>query len=507
MKDSMDSQDSQQFSRLRRLLWPIHRHEMGRLVPMFLISFLTCFNYSLLRTMKDAQVITACDVGAEVIPYLKGWIVLPAALIATILFSFLARRFSRHTVFYLLISSFIAYFLLFLLVLFPNLELLTIDSLATWGDTLPKGFRGFIAIFRYWPLSSFYIASELWGSIVLGILFWGFVNEVTKMSEARRFYGFLGFGSNLAAVGAGVIGLWLTRNSTPWATTLSTLTTVVIVSGLAIMALYWWINHREPDLLQDTAHTDKKKKSFSIFESFAYLKNSPYLLRIAILVLAYNLSINLVEVIWKGHLKELYPNPEDYFIFMSWVTVAVGSISCMAAMMMSGILKRLGWTLTALITPCILLVTSLGFFSTLYLSESLLYRIELWTGLSVLSFIVLCGAAQNSLSKAAKYSVFDTTKELSFIPLDSEAKMNGKAAIDGVGSRLGKSGGSFIQQGLLISLGSLSAITPFVAVIVIGLFICWFYAVQSLGRRFQSLESELKAVPVTAEPALEKQAI
>ena len=59
---------------------------------------------------------------------------------------------------------------------------------------------------------------------------------------------------------------------------------------------------------------------------------------------------------------------------------------------------------------------------------------------------VLIGAAQNILSKAAKYSLFDPCKESAFIPLDAESRTKGKAAVEVIGGPLGKSGGSFLQQ-------------------------------------------------------------
>ena len=57
---------------------------------------------------------------------------------------------------------------------------------------------------------------------------------------------------------------------------------------------------------------------------------------------------------------------------------------------------------------------------------------------------------------------------MAFIPLGHECKLKGKAAIDGVGSRFGKSGGSMIHQGLLMIFGTVSMSAPYVAVILMA---------------------------------------
>ncbi|HPE85175.1 MAG TPA: Npt1/Npt2 family nucleotide transporter, partial [Chlamydiales bacterium] len=61
-----------QFSKWRQRLWPVHRHEHKKFVPLFLLKFLFTVNFCLLGSAtKDTLVVTAPGSGAEVIPILK----------------------------------------------------------------------------------------------------------------------------------------------------------------------------------------------------------------------------------------------------------------------------------------------------------------------------------------------------------------------------------------------------------------------------------------------------
>ena len=111
---------------------------------------------------------------------------------------------------------------------------------------------------------------------------------------------------------------------------------------------------------------------------------------------------------------------------------------------------RKSWGFAAILTPIVLLITGTAFFVFVLFRGSLTDYISA-LGTTPLFLAVIFGAIQNIMSKSSKYSLFDPTKETSYIPLDPESKVKGKAAIDVVGARLGKSGGSLIQQGLLIA--------------------------------------------------------
>lgn len=123
-------------------------------------------------------------------------------------------------------------------------------------------------------------------------------------------------------------------------------------------------------------------------------------------------------------------------------------------------------------------------------------------GTTPLMLAVVFGTAQNIMSKSAKYSLFDPTKEMAYIPLDQESKVKGKAAIDVVGARLGKSGGSLVQQGLMAAFGSLAAITPYVAGILFLIIFAWIWSANSLSKQFSKLNAEKEERAKTEEGLL-----
>lgn len=500
------------FSRWRNALWPVHRFELRKLVPMLLIFFLIFFDYNILRIMKDTLVVTAKSSGAEVIPFIKVWVMFPGAILLTFLFTRLSNRFKRETVFYLMLSIFLGYFFLFTTILYPARDLLHPHEMADYLETvLPVGFKGMIAMFRNWIFTSFYVMSELWSNIILSLLFWGFANQVTRLGEAKRFYGLFGIGANFSGVAAGWASIWLSSkqfdSSLPfgtdaWEQSMVMLVGLVLVSGVAAIALFRWFNQA---VLTDERFCDaeEEKKAgevrgkLSMRESINYLLSSRYMLCIAIIVIAYNIVINLVEVVWKHEMRELYPNPSDYNLYMSHVTTIIGVLATLTALFVSGnSLRKGGWTFTAMITPLILLLTSIGFFAFFFAKGDMATLVLELFGATPLAIVVFFGSAQNILCRAAKYTVFDATKEMAFVPLTPEDQLKGKPVIDGICSRLGKSGGSVIYQALLLTFGSIIASAPYVAGFLLLVISLWMIAVRILGKQFTELTkgSETRAI-------------
>lgn len=105
---------------------------------------------------------------------------------------------------------------------------------------------------------------------------------------------------------------------------------------------------------------------------------------------------------------------------------------------------------------------------------------------------VYIGLVQNVLSKATKYAIFDPTKEMTYIPLDKDSKTKGKAAIDVLGARLGKSGGALVQQILVVLFGSIMSGAPVLAVLFYVVIIAWIAAVNKLSPMFAAKSAEME---------------
>lgn len=87
------------------------------------------------------------------------------------------------------------------------------------------------------------------------------------------------------------------------------------------------------------------------------------------------------------------------------------------------IFRKFGWGVAAAITPTVLLVTGIGFFSLVLFSDPLAPALAK-LGVTPLLAAVYVGAIQNIFSKSAKYSLFDPCKEMAYIPLDEETKVD-----------------------------------------------------------------------------------
>ena len=273
----------------------------------------------------------------------------------------------------------------------------------------------------------------------------------------------------------------------PWGASLKYLMGGVVVSGSAVLGINHYLTTRvltDPECVDQNAQKKAKTKTkMGLKESAQFLASSKYIRLLATLVICYGMAINIVEVTWKSRLKMAFPNPNDYSEFMGAFSSATGAVTLTMMLISRRIFKLFGWGIAALVTPTMIALTGGIFFGLILFNDALLPLIAA-LGTTPLMLAVVIGAAQNVLSKSAKYSLFDPCKEMAYIPLDAESKTKGKAAIDVIGNPLGKSGGSLIQQALIFGLGSLAVATPYLAVILAAIVVVWIRAARKLNVQF-----------------------
>ena len=489
---------------------------------MMFLFFLIAFNYHIFKLLKDTLIVTAPQSGAEAIPFLKVWAILPSAIILTFLFTKLSSKLNRENIFYVIMGLFLGFFALFIFVIYPNAELFNLNSAADFlAAKLPLGFKGLISIIRYWHYSLFYIMAESWSTIMLSLLLWIFVVDVLSVNEAKRYYSLLGVARNSAGIVSGLLVQYLASQAlistapvhfiakfcgskTPWDQALLIFIVTAIVCGLIIMSLYRYLHvyFYPKRYLLGSDPNKKGKQKISFLKSITYAVKSKYVLFITLIVLCYNVLINLVEVLWKSQIKELYPSSSAFTAFMSKITLITGLVAVFCNLFISGnSIRKLGWRFTALITPIVLMLSGFGFFYFIFVkryAENTNMAMTIF-GLSPLVLAVMFGAVQDVFSRSLKYTVFDETKEMAFIPLTAEEKLQGKSAIDGIGSRLGKSGSSLILQVLFMFFATTLGASPIIFGIILLIFPLWIFSINKLSKRFEE-----KTKTAIQKPSLEE---
>jgi AAA family ATP:ADP antiporter len=475
--------ESEEFTGWKAVVWPIYSTELKKFLPMAFMMMCILFNYSVLRGTKDSLVVTY--MGAETIPTLKLWFVLPSAVLFMLAYSKLSNKLSKNTVFYTVVSFFMGYFALFMLVLYPLNSVLSVDF--SWVEN--KFLKSLLIPVGGWVFTSFYVMAELWGSAMVSLMFWRFANDVVSLKQSKRFYSMFGFIANGALLISGTV-LHTVKN-------VYTISALAVAISVLIMIIYYWLNAfvlTDPRFFNpDEIKKPKKKVKLSMSDSLKHVLHSRYLGYIVMLVVCYGVSINLVEVLWKGQAKILYPTESELRGFMGNLQIWTGGATILFMVIGANILRKCTWFTSALITPAVIFVTGVTFFGCIMLQSALAPHMIGGSSKILLEIIVTMGLLQNVLAKGVKYSLFDATKEMSYIPLDDDLKSTGKAAVDVIGGRAGKSGGAALQFILLnvVFIGStLVQLAPLLALLFTGILVLWFYAVAGLSREFTKLTSE-----------------
>lgn len=462
------------------------------------------YNFASLRSIKDSLVVS--NIGAESISFLKLWLVFPSAVIFTIIYMKISNKLTHDKVFYLITLSFLSFFLIFSLYLYPNK-----DIFHPSGETIKRlslefpNFKWFIKILGSWTFALMYIFSELWSVVIINLMFWQFANHIVDSDKTKRFYPLFGlignFGiiiagsamiyfSNIASVNSDIIFVANYKGAGEADIGLKLSIFSVVFVGFIMIGLMFYINKFVLKEKEYKKKNDSTVTKLSLLDSLKLILSSKYIVHITIIIICYGLAINVLEGPWKAKIRELHPGQQEYLAFMGRFNVWLG-ISCVTFMIIgSNILRSFSWKFSALVTPVVIGITGFMFFTFVIFSN-------LKLGLDKFLFdplvaAVFVGGLQNILSKSIKYSLFDSTKEMAYRPLSIELKTKGKAAAEVIGAKFGKSLGAVIQSSMFILMPSsnFADVTPILFSFFLIVIFIWILNVMFLSSEYEKISKE-----------------
>lgn len=373
------------------------------------------------------------------------------------------------------------------------------------AEFVPQGLMGLVKVAQYWTFSLFYCAAELWGSVVISVLFWSLANEVCTISEAKSVYPLMGIAANVALV---LSGNFVKLVNTQIAVGNTYVSLCWLVGGILVMTSFMALSKAVLDkfvigdycsLDPTTASKPKGKTKGNLAQSFGIIRESPKISNLAILVMSYGISHRLFEFAWKASLRALYPTAQAYQTVLAEVAIATGWATITFMILGKFVFQYLGWGAAASATP-VAMLTSGGVFFALSLvagSAAATGGSTLFFGLdpASLAFVgVAAGAVTQVFARSSKFSLFDPAKEMVYIEMSKEEKSKGKAAVDLIGSQIGKSGGAWVTQALLLITGSMTASLPIIATVFMAVIVTWLNAVRNLGSMIRKEEEEKSTV-------------
>lgn len=488
-------------SKFRNIFWPIHKHELAKFIPISALMFCVIFNQNILKILKDSILIS--EVSAEITSFSKVYVVTPMAAIFVILYAKLINHLSITRIFYYLVIVFNGFYILFAFIIYPNIDSFHMDRdlLAFLMESHPH-LKWYISVVGNWSYIIFYSFSELWPNIFYVLMFWQIANEITNTNEAKRFYTLFSLFGNSSVILVGFMMMHLSSD----ASILQRLFTVsdskiiltqvsvsmVTISSLLSCIMVKYINSKfiKPTTqLLSSKDTDTNRPKMGIIDSFKYIARSKYLWLMLICSASFGLSMNLVEAVWKAKIKELYPTVNSFAEFNSLYILWTGVAIIVMTIIGNNVMRKGSWFAATVISPIIIMTTGSAFFILVVFDNHIINFFEGAILMSPLALAVFFGAVQNILSKGSKYSILDTSSQMLYIPLDQELRTKGKAAVDVISPKIGKSASGLVQSIIftILPMATYHSIAPSLMVIFIVVCTLWIYAIRKVYLEYQKI--------------------
>lgn len=507
-------------SYFRKFFWPIRSHELKKFILMAMLMFTVLLSQNIVRSIKDALVIT--QIGPEVINFIKMFGELPIGVMIVMFYTWLCNRMTTENAFRVIVSLFVIIDFVFAFVIYPNLDFFhpdpqKIDLLVTHHPHL----KWYILMYSKWSFVLMYVVGELWPVIVYSLLFWQLANKVTRSDEAGRFYPMFNLLGQLNSMIAGSIIVYFSSKnhfligvfqaiSDKTEILLKSLMVIIFVTVGVLFIIHYIIEQhivlgRTKSSVKKEENKEKEVLSLTFFESVKFLCSSRYFGFIALLLLAYSISMNLMEGLWMAQVKNIYPSTAEFMNFQGRVLFWTGVVTVVCALIGTALIQHFGWFVGAVLTPVFTLITGVLFFASVKFNwllpgvasfiQDIVSGNEFMVNatyaimVNPMMLIIIFGWLLNVVSKGLKYSLFDSTKEMAYIPLSNEQKTKGKAIADVLGAKVGKllGAGSQFMIFTIFPFANYESISGFLMSFFTIVCIFWIIGVYYLSKDYNKI--------------------
>lgn len=430
----------------------VRPEEIRALLFGFVFNFVVLGSYYVVRPIRDN---IGAEGGLENLPWMyTGTLV--AMLIANTLFSVIVARMSRRKFIPIAYRFFIANLILFYLLM-----------------------RTLSPAQNIWVGRAFFVWVSVFNLFVVTV-FWAFMTDVFKPSQAKRLFGFISVGGTLG----GIVGALVTASLVGKIGTLN----LLFVSAVMLEAGAWCVKFfptefmegqrpsidealpneelADPEVSQETAIRSKVEKEAAekpiggnLWSGITHVVRSPYLLGICASMLLYTITSTLVYFQQAAITAQEFHDRAARTAFFAQIDLSVNLLTIGVQLFLTGrLLKWFGVGITLAFLP---LISMLGFLA--------------------MGFMPVLGllAVFQTVRRAGNFAVTRPAREVLFTVLRREDKYKAKSFIDTFVYRAGDQIGAWSYP-LLTWLGFGLTGISFVAAPLAGI---WLTLSLWLGRK------------------------
>lgn len=496
--------------------------EYPKFFTMATLCFLIVFAYSMLREVKDTVVIGRMLPSS--IQYLKTFAVPGVMFICVgIFFQYLiSKGISMKRIMFGANVGFGIFFFLFATLVIKYMA--ELEPYMFWiadhfsdGKMLCKGkeyLNGLLLCANFWTGSLIYVAAELWGAMMITVMFFGCANEICPLKQALRFYPLFLIGANVGLTASGFLMCYMSNylKKNPDYVNGVCRMILLFVTGICFLNVLLY-RHLMKNIvpyplyiISDGGAARKKKVKVGMLDGVKLMASTPVVLAMSACVLGYGMVTNVVEGVYKSAMLRSIMSKgqgkeEMVMFYESIQQMSVGVLTVFALLSPLKIfIQKRGWCSLGLISPVVMLIGSMVFFAIIWVNVSVT-EIDVKNNLTVslgntlfgwsgykgsLSHELWSGLAVVVLIKVLKYAAFDITKEAIGVKIPKEHRARFKGVYDGLCGKFGKSIASGLQ---VVLLGVLNTSDVRIAVLSLATFVAcislaWFYSALYLGKQY-----------------------